>query len=211
MNAQQLKAEFDKVYSMDPKLYNGRVFTEIYRIGVSGNQFFSDEEFQKGDLGLNHQVYKEQELNYDVYRQKLLLSFYNYINARVVIEVPLLNTQFFYLENKYFEVLKLKDDSKEIFQVFGDDHCKILLQWSKSLSTKSYSGNYQRKFSDLKKQTWVYIEGEYYSYKKNKSFIKLFGSEHQDDIEKWLKSNRVKIQKTDDASLQKLAEFCSQL
>ena len=210
MNAQQLKVEFDEVYSMDPELYNGRVFNEIYRIGVYGNQFFSDEEFLKGDLGLRHQVYKDQELNYDVYRQKLLLSFNNDINARVVIEVPLLNTQFFYLGDRYFEVLPW-EDSKMIFQVFGVEKCKILIKWSKSLSIKSQTGSYQRKFSDLKKQTWVYIEGEYYPFKKNKSFIKLFGYEQQDDIEKWLKSNRVKIQKADDVSLQKLAQYCSQL
>ena len=186
LEAQQLKAEFDEVYSMNPELYNGKIFTEVYRIGVSGNQFFLNENFQSGDIGLNNQIYKNQELNYDVYRQKLLLSFENEFNARVVIEIPLLNTQFFYLENKYFEVLNWKEDSKMIFQVFGDDHCKILIEWSKSLSIKSYSGDYNRKFSDLKKQIWVLNNGEYHAIKKNKSFIKFFGSEQQDEIEKWL-------------------------
>ena len=210
MNAQQLKVEFDEVYSMDPELYNGRVFNEIYRIGVYGNQFFSDEEFLKGDLGLRHQVYKDQELNYDVYRQKLLLSFNNDINARVVIEVPLLNTQFFYLGDRYFEVLPW-EDSKMIFQVFGVEKCKILIKWSKSLSTKSQTGSFQRKFSDLKKQIWFLKNGEYHHVKKNKSLIELFESEQQANLQKWFKSNRVKIQKANDADLKLLAEYCRKL
>jgi len=210
LNAQQLKDEFDKVYSMDPKLYNGRVFTEVYKNDVSGNQFFLNEDFLKGSLGLYDQVYKDRELNYDVYRQKLLLSFENDINARIVIEIPLLNAQFFYLGDKYFEVLKWEDESSKIFQAFGDDKCKILIQWSKSLSIKSYSGNYNRKFSDLKKQIWVFKTGEYHVVKNNKSLIELFESEEQNEIEKWLKSNRIKIQKTDDAGLKMLAEYCNQ-
>ena len=211
MEAQQLKAEFDEVYSMDPELYNGRIFTEVYRIGVYGNQFFLNEDFQPGDLGLNNRIYKNQELNYEVYRQKLLMSFENDINARVVIEIPLMNTQFFYFENKYFEILNWKDDSKKIFQVFGDDHCKILIQWSKSLSTKSQTGSFQRKFSDLKKQIWFLKNGEYHHVKKNKSLIELFESEQQANLQKWFKSNRVKIQKANDADLKLLAEYCRKL
>lgn len=209
--AQQLKAQYDEIYNLDHELYNGLIFTEVYRIGVAGNQFFLNEDFQFGKLGLNDQVYDDQNLNYDVFRQKLLLSFENEFNARVVIEVPLLNAQFFYLENKYFEVLPWEDDSKKIFQVFGNEGCKILIEWNKSLSTKSYSGNYNRKFSDLKKKVWFLKNGEYHAVKNNRSFIELFEIEKQDDIEKWLKSNRIKIQKADDASLQMLAEYCSQL
>ena len=209
MDAQQLKQQFDQVYNMDPILYNGRIFTDYYRTGVDGTQFFIRKSFSVGDLKVRDHVYKQQNLNYEVYKQKLLLSFTDKNNAVKVIEVPLENVQYFYLRSKYFEVIAWQDNTYKIFQVFRNGQNEILIQWFKTLKSSNTTTTNRRQFSDLKKQIWLFKDDEYYLVKNNKSFIKLFLPEQKTAINKWLKKNQIKIQKADDKKLQLLIDYWS--
>jgi len=205
--AQQLEQQLDKVYNIDPQLYNGKIFTDFYIGGFGGTQFFSGAEFQFGDLGLSNKVYKQQGLNYEVYQQKLLLSFKDKIKAEIIIEIPIEHIRFFYLKNTYFEVISWPDNSYKIFQVFGNDKNKIMIHWRRYLKSNSNAIANQRQFSELKKQIWVLKQGEYYSINNNKSFINLFDLDQQDAIKKWLKTNQIKLRNANDEKLQSLADY----
>lgn len=211
VNAQELKNNFDEVYNMDPELYNGAVFTGVYRGHIDGTQFFVSADFYTGDLGLQTHVYKEQKLNLDVYDQKVLLSFKNDINAVKIIELPLANIKYFYLDSKYFEVLPWQDDNYRIFQVFGDDNMKIIIHWSRTLNAGTGSRNNRSNFSNLKKLIWIYKEESYFPIKNNKTLIKLYSLDQQTKIKKWLKENRLKLQKTDDEGIQLIIDYIQEL
>jgi hypothetical protein len=207
--SQQLKQQFDEVYSMDPILYNGRVFSDLYRTGVDGTQFFNSENFSLGDLKLNQRVFTLQELNYEVFAQKLLLSFTDKIKAKKIIEIPLEHVQYFYLRSKYFEIIEWSDNTYKIFQVISSGEYKLLIFWYKILVNGAQAINNQQRFSDLKSKIWMLKDDDYYPIKNNKSIITLFQPEQQPEIKKWLKSNGVKVQKADDKDLQMLINYLS--
>jgi hypothetical protein len=205
--AQELKAEFDKAYNMDPELYNGKVFTGVYRGKVDGNQFFESFVFLKGDLALNNATYPLQSLNYDVFEQKILLSFIDAIKATKIIELPLANVRYFYLEEKYFEVHLWGESKYRIFQSIANDEVSILINWTKTLNAGTGAQNNRSRFSKLKKRIWVLMEEDYHPIKNNKTFGALFSIEKQDLLKKWLKETRIKIQKADDAQLLMIIEY----
>ncbi len=211
LNAQDLKSELSEVYNMNPELYNGRVFSGVYRGNVDGTQFFVSERFFIGDLLLRNQLFKAQQLNYDVYGQKVLLSFKDDINATKIIELPLANVNYFYLGTKYFEVLPWQNEGYRIFQVIENKDYKILIHYTRSLNGGTGSENNRSKFSNLKKRTWLYKEDNYFVIKNNKALIKLYPLDSQSDLKRWLKSSGMKIQKADDAGLQTIVDYLSTL
>ena len=207
LNAQELKSELDEVYNMNPELYNGSIFTGVYRGRVDGTQFLLSKDFFTGDIGLKVNTFKQQQLNYDVYEQKVLLSFKDDIEAIKIIEVPLANLNFFYLDNKYFEVQEWEGNSYRIFQVFGDDSLKILIHWTKTLNAGTGSQNNRSKFSNLKKRLWLYIDGDYHPIKNNKTLISHLSPDQQALVKEWLKKNKIKIQKADDEEFQMIIDY----
>jgi len=87
--AQMSLRNFDAVYGLDTKLYNGRVYSGYYNSFVKGHQFYEGKEFQNGQLITGGQLYKGKNLNYDIYQQKLLLSFKSTEHGHQIIELPL--------------------------------------------------------------------------------------------------------------------------
>lgn len=205
-----VEVKLDQVYNMNPELYNGKVFTGIYRGKIDGTQFFISKKFLTGELRLNQQVFKQQKLNYDVYDQKVLLSFKDDINATKIIELPLANVEFFYLDSKYFEV-HVWLNGYRIFQTFGINELKILLYWTRTLNAGTGSESSRSRFSSLKKRIWLFREGSYYAVKNNKTLRKLYTDEQQLILKKWQKKNKIKIQKADDEQLQMIIDYLTGL
>ncbi|NOR86099.1 MAG: hypothetical protein GQ527_00675 [Bacteroidales bacterium] len=206
-NGQSLQNRLDGVYGLNPKLFNGRMYTNSYPATVKGHQFLSSKDFQEGSLEINQQLYEQQQINYDVYDQQLLLLFKDYTNASRLIEVPLSHVQSFILEGKYFELRNWEDSTYRIFQVIGEQDCKILIHWTKELKPITTTDSYQYQFSKVNRFLWIWKDNEYHAITNNKSFLKLFSDEEQLSIKKWLKSKRIKIQKTEDYNLLLLTQY----
>jgi hypothetical protein len=66
-------------------------------------------------------------------------------------------------------------------------------------------------FSPPAKTSWVVIHGMKLEYKKNKDFIRNFDPGLQTHIAKFLKNRRIKVNKTSDASMQALVNYCNTL
>lgn len=209
--SQELKDDYDKVYNMNPELYNGQVFTEIYRGNINGSQFFVDQDFVIGDLQLLSNKYLDQSLNYDVYNQKVLLSFEDKNGAQKIIELPLENVQSFYIYNKYFEVLDGDGKRKMIAQVFRFKKNKILIHWSKNLKSSASQGYTVRQFNSLKKKIWIIFDGTMYPINKNQDLISLYPIDKQSELKSWLKENKLKIKKAEDPQLTLIANYLDEM
>lgn len=207
--SQELKEQLDAVYNLDPELYNGQVFTNVFPRDVDGNQFFQEKNFRENDLALSKQFYKDRYINYDVYSQKLLLTYLDANNAQKIIEIPLENIRFFYIGNNYFEVMIGPNKDYKIFQTFNFNDNKILIYWMKNLKVNTGSVYYRYRFTNLEKQMWLLLNDHYFKINNNKSFIRSFPSEQQKSIKAWLKENKIKIQKADNLELELISNYLS--
>jgi len=207
---QELKVQLDAVYNLDPELYNGQVFSNIYRRDIDGDQFFQEKNFRQNDLALSGKFYKDQYINYDVYSQKVLLTYLDGNNAQKVIEIPLENIRFFYIGNNYFEVMTGPDNDYKIFQTFNFNDNKILIYWMKNLKVNTGSVYYRYRFTNLEKQMWLLLNERYFKVNNNKSFIRSFPVEQQTSIKGFLKENKIKIRKADTLELELISNYLSQ-
>ena len=211
IQAQHLRDSIDRVYGLDPILYNGRIYQDYYSSKVRGQQFLEKPQFVSGSLLLRQQLYEPVQLNYDIYSQKLLMSFYDANKALRIIEVPQEHIVSFFLKDKYFEVLPWQDSSLRIFQHMGSEHLYFSVFWYKEMETTTSEDLYDYQFTEPKRELWLVIDQQWHLIQNNKSFRVLFPSAHQPQLRRWMKSHRVRIQRADDESLYILLKYCEKL
>lgn len=204
---QDLKSQYDKVYNMDPDLYNGIIFTNIYNRSVVGTQFFEENTFRRNDLTLGTRTFNDQYINYDVYHQKLLLTFIDESHAQKMVEIPTENIRHFYIGESYFEVLKNNEGDYKFYQVYNFNESKLLVYWIKYMKSNSTTVKNSYRFTDMRKQLWLLQDGDYTRVKNNKAFISTLPESKQSTVQTWLKENKIKIQKADHTNLQLLTAF----
>ncbi len=207
VSGQEQLNNMDDIYGLNPELYNGKVYSDFYGSSVKGHQFLWSPEYSKGDLIINNKSYHEQIINYDIFKQKLLLSFTNYTKTQRIIEIPLKNIQSFSFSDMYFQLMSMPDSSIKIFQVIGKSKFPILIYWKKNMITTTSTSIYDYKFTEPKRDIWLVKDHQFYPITKNKSLLKLFDKEQAIVLKKWLKSQNIRIQKAKDWQLQKLSEY----
>lgn len=207
IEGQELNGDFDDVYGLNPILYNGRIYTDYYDNRVKGHQFLLEKKFYHGTVRINNQFFEKQEINYDVYKQKLLLKFKDYTLALRLIEIPLENVQSFSFSNKNFVISLMPDSTQKIFQLIGKDVFNIYVFWSKKLNTTTSTSAFDYQFTDSKKEIWVNRKGKLEQISNNRSLINLFDDAQGKKLKKWLKQSRIKIQKANNQQLLILAEY----
>ena len=201
----------DDIYGLNPVLYNGRIYSDFYGSSVKGHPFLLNSEYAAGSIKIKNKSYSEQLINYDVFKQKVLLSFTNHTQTQQIIEIPLLNIQSFSFPDMDFQLMKMPDSSLKIFQVIGKDQFPILVYWTKSMNTASSTSIYDYQFTKTKRSLWLVKDHLFYSIKKNKSLIKLFGKDQSMRLKKWLKRQNIRIQIANDQQLQLLSEYLNAL
>lgn len=204
---QDLKSQYDKVYNMDPELYNGEIFTNIYTRSVVGTQFYEENTFRRNNLTLLYKSFEDQYINYDVYHQKLLLTYMDENHSQKMIEIPTENIKNFYIGDNYFEVLQGPEGNYTFYQVFTINESKLLLYWVKYMKTNSTTVKNSYRFGDMQKQIWFLQNGEYTKVKNNKELVSIFSEPQYENVGTWLKENKIKIQKTDNTKLQLLVSY----
>jgi len=209
LQAQDLHKKLDAVYGLSPVLYNGVIYSDYYNNGVKGDQYIDGKPYKKGSLSLNESLYTNLDLNYDIYRQKILLQFETQNQAKRQIEISLEHAKAFSLGDIKFQVIQKNDSSFRIFQVIGEGHIKILIHHFKTLRTAS-SSVYNYHFSDHHHKTWIQIDHEILRIKNNKQFLEYF-PENISLIKAWLKSNKIKIKKASDSQFLALINYINSL
>jgi len=208
-SSQNLKARFDSIYDKDPVLYNGVVFSAIYDRSVYGTQFFEENNFRKNNLGISDMIYTDEYINYDVYKQKLLLTFLDDNNAQKMVEIPIENVQFFTIGDHYFEAIEDSNKEYKYYEVFTFNGNKILFYWMKYLKSNTNNAYYPYRFSAIQRQILLLKNDEIFKIKKNKELIAYFPEDQQKKIRSWLKSKKIKIQKATLSEMNELTSYLS--
>jgi hypothetical protein len=227
LTSQDAFSELDKVYGLDPSIYNGKKYSYFLPSGTGGNQFFSSAEYVKGGVVVKRGKGEEETrrqgeevtggrwyydlfLNYDVYNQKLLLQYIDETGAAQIIEVSEAWLEGFSLGDKEFRYLKF-DSGSRIFQVLGNGKYRVLYHWRKTFNLSNSAGNSIYTFSTPGKSRYVLIDGEIRSFGSKGSFIKQFDPVHKAEIKNYLKVNGLNLKKASDQEVTELINYISNL
>jgi len=207
---QQPAEKLDRVYGLDPTLYNGKKYSYFLPPGTDGHQYLQSPDYFVGGVTIKEEYFGDITLNYDIYNQQLLLRYANENGAFNIIEVSKAWLKGFSLDNMHFEYLDLGDGLK-FYQVLGDGKIKILFHWKKDLKLDVGATSTNFAFTKAFRSDYILLEGKLFPYRNKRSLIKVFGPEKKQDIKSYLRKNRIRLKKASDQDMTGLINYIDTL
>jgi hypothetical protein len=195
-------------YKSDQVLVNGLYYDNYYRNAI-GHPFLFDDLFHKGTLVYQNKQYKDLDMKYDIYEQKLLISYM--LHDRNIRFIPL--NEFiseFGFNEMHFKKYSFPGMSPGFYQVIADyGDIKCLYYWFKKKTESSHFrviSSYQ--FYKSEKTCYLVLDNKLFRYINKFSFVRLFPKDKRYEIRKYLKSEKIKVLKSNDDMIRKLIDYC---
>jgi hypothetical protein len=208
--SQGLYEQADKVYGLDPLLYNGKKYTYFLPPGTGGNQYFLSSDFITGEVTIRGKSFTGILLNYDIYNQRLLLQYNDESGAVNILEISEAWLERFHLGPSEFIFLTNEGDSR-IYQVLGDGPFYILYHWRKDLRLTNSTGASNYSFSPPQKNRHVLIGGILYPLRSEGGFVGLFKPEHKMEIKSYMHTNKINLKNSSDREMTELINYIGNL
>lgn len=204
----------NRIYGLNPLLYNGAFYTFFPAASTKGSQFLDSKKFVTGSVQIRGKKFNNLLLNYDVYNQKVVLKFKNEMSNMREIVLSTVWLKSFNLGNKHFEVFSFPGVKSKIYQVIGKGYYEILYTWSKDYNLSNNYGATNFVFSKPVRESYLKAGNKLIHYKSNKSFVDLFGSKNKSVLNKYLRKNRIKLnrpKKSGSQAVLNLINYCNSL
>ena len=207
--AQNSANDLDKVYGLDPYLYNGRLYTYFMPVHTGGTQFINSPDFEPGSVTIRGKKYVNLMLNYDVFNQQLILQYTTGLGAVSQLIVSDAWLESFEMGDAHFEFLAIEDTLPQIYQVIGKGANIVLFSWSKELllNDNSTAANYL--FTKSKRESYLLRDNKLLRFKKNRSFIMKFARESQPALRKYLRQQKINVKKARYQVISDLMAYCN--
>ena len=199
----------EKVYGLDPQLYNGKVYTYFVPASTQGTPFYNGADFVDGSVTIRGATYNNLLLKYDVFNQQLILHYKTIKGAdnQLVCSEAWLET--FNLGDTHFEMLSLADTVRQIFQVIGTGSKRVLYSWNKELALDNRFGATNYRFSVLKKKSYLLSGSVILKYNNNRSFVAQFDPAFRDELKKHLRKQKINVKHASDQVITALITYCN--
>lgn len=201
----------DSIYGPDPSLYNGRLLTSCLPNQLNGHPYLYSPDYEPGDVIIKDLRFSNVLLNYDIYKQELLLKYIDVYGSWRIIMLSKAWLGGFILHDKEFSLIKDSEGKRRFFQVIGSDTMKIMFCWQKQLSLSKQTGNSDYYFSDPERTMYLYNNNGFFRFRNNKSFAKYFGVEEKNKINGYLKENRINVKRASDNIMLDLITYCNNI
>ena len=211
LSGQVNRDSLDRVYGLDPTLYNGVLYTYFPPLGSEGDQYIDGKVFTPGSVTIKGKKYENLLLNYDILNQQILLRFIHHNGTTSIICLSRSNLENVHFNNRDFELVKPADKDENIYQVIGKGPARILVSWWKVINPNSAYGQSNMAFSKIHRATCVLRNNQLFRFKNNRSFALCFQKEKQPLIKRYLRQNDVNIKNLSDAGLLELINYCNSI
>lgn len=208
--SQDAAVVLDRVYGLDPLLYNGKIYTYFMPSGTGGNQFLLSADYLTGEVTIRGKTFEGISLNYDIYNQQLLLQYVNETGAFNTIGISKAWLEKFRIGNMEFRCLSL-DNEPTFYQVLGDGPFFIMVHWRKDLKLDATFGAKNFTFTPPIKEQYVLISDQLKPFRNKRSLVSLFDPEHKPEINNYIQLNRIKIKKASDKIMTELINYIGNL
>jgi len=202
-------AECERKYGSDADLVNGEKYFYPYRQSQGDPFFFSDS--RSAVIRIHGKEFADQQLRYDVFNQKLILDFQDIYGASSSLVMRSEWVESFAFGEQEFVRMNGPDGEPEFFQLVTNGQISCIYRWSKDQLLNLTSGVQSYYFTEPIKESYLVIEGKFYSYRSNRAFLKVFDPELQKIIKQFMKQAKVKVNKAPDSQVRHLVEYCNSL
>jgi hypothetical protein len=207
--AQDNTQGMDKVYGLDPSLYNGEIYSYFVESSTQGNQFLASPEFKKGSVTIKGITYENIQLNYDIFNQLILLNSQEAVYSNIILSLSKAWLEKFTIGQDSFEVVNNENAVPKIYQVVGNGNARELIFWTKEQKIDYYMGSTYYVFSKPKREMNLQIGSVITRFRNNKTFASGFDKPTQSVIIKYLHQHKVNVKKAKTDSMRALINFCN--
>lgn len=212
--AQQLSiteylAECERKYGSDADLVNGEKYYYPYR--QSGGDPFLYPQPRAAMILIHDKEFHGQQLRYDIFNQKLILDYQDLYGAKNSLVLRDEWVETFSFGDRVFVRMKDMEGKEAYFQLVSGGHVNCVYRWSKDHMLNLSSGVSGYYFTEPKKESFLVIEGEFYPYRNNRSFLKALDPGIQRTVKSFMKEGKLKVNKAQDAQVRQLVEYCNSL
>jgi hypothetical protein len=202
-------AECERKYGSDADLVNGEKYYYPYRQAQGDPFFFTDP--RSAVIEIHNKAFAGQQLRYDLFNQKLILNFQDIYGATSSLVLRKEWVETFAFEQKEFIQMKGPEGEPGFFQLVTGGSITCVYKWSKDKLLNLNSGVQSYYFTEPVKESYLVIEGQFYSYRSNRSFLKALDPELQKSVKQFMKQTKVKVNKAPDSQIRHLVEYCNSL
>jgi hypothetical protein len=197
----------DSSLENDFVLMNAKYFIDKYPRAY-GKPYFDVTNYSPCKLILGNNTYKDINIIYDIFEQKLHFVLNKTNEKGIVFE---LNNQVitrFYLDDKvfvnYYELLFLPQ-SGFYEEIFLGKHLNVYARWSKDYVETITMQNIGE-FTSQKRKLFFEINGKMVDISSKKRFLKIFEGE-RNKIESFMKGNKIRLFKSNNSDLRNLFSY----
>lgn len=208
--SQDAAMEMDRVYGLDPLLYNGKIYTYFMPSKTGGNQFFLSADYLTGEVTIKGKTFEGISLNYDIYNQQLLLQYANETGTLNIIEISKAWLESFRLGNMEFKYFSF-DNGPRFYQVLGNGPLFILYYWRKELKLDASYGATNFTFSPSLKNQYVLTGDRLQPFRNKRSLISLCDPGHKQEIRNYMYRNNIKLKNASDQAIIELINYIGNL
>ena len=202
-------AECERKYGSDADLVNGAKYYYPYRQS-QGDPFLFPES-RAAMIKIHDKEFDGQLLRYDIFNQQLILDFKDLFGATNSLVLTEEWVKAFAFENRHFVRMKDSEGQFSYFQLISDGQLSCVYKWSKGYQLNLNSGVQSYYFTEPNKDAFLVLDGQFYSYRSNRSFIKALDPALQKTVKQFMKQSNVKVNKAPDAQIRHLVEYCNSL
>ena len=202
--------EIDRVYGLDPLLFNGRKYTYFFPQVTGGNQFLLSTEYKTGEVTIKGNKFEGIDLNYDIYNQLLLIQYAGESGSLNIIEVSKAWLESFRIGNLEFKLLDY-GNGQRFYQVLGEGPFFILYYWRKDLKLDASYGASNFAFTPPIKSQYVLIGDKLWPFRNKRSLISIFDRELKQDIKSYINRNKVRMKNASDQTMTQLINYIGNL
>lgn len=202
-------AECERKYGSDADLVNGEKYFYPYRQSMGDPFFFTDS--RSAVVTIHEKEFEGQQLRYDVFNQKLVLDYKDLYGATSNLVLRNEWVESFAFERHRFIKMQGPEGESGFFQLVTDGPIACVYKWSKSYQLNLTSGVQSYYFTEPVKESFLLIDGQFYPYRNNRTFLKAFDPEIQKPVKQFMRQSKVKVKKAADSQMRHLVEYCNSL
>lgn len=205
----ETKSYFDRSYGTNFDLLNGRQYYLLY--SSNSHPFLYSDQYRSENLWINGVSYEGIPINYDIYKQKLILQYRSYSGEakQLILNEELIDR--FSLNGKDFRRLSFPETGYRYFQVISSGELSFYFLWEKTMFYSPTSNSTPYNYTQPSRKAYLFKSGQLHSIKSRSSFINAFEKKYHRDINRFLRQEHINFRSSTDDQLNRLIKYCIEL
>ena len=208
---QNAVALYYKSIGENAHIYNGSEYVAYSAAVNNKNPFFEVASLQNGDIKYDGIVYNNVPLNYDIYKEEVVINRYNQ-NFRIRLAANKID--WFTIDNHLF-IKIVADSSTKVLGATGffdkvyDGSIAVLVKRRKKLDETVTSTGINSQYTE-DDRFFIKKDGIYHPVNSKKSVMHVFGDKKK-DVQKLMRKNKIKFKPSLEFGIVKAAQFYDQV